>query len=168
MPIYGRAFHNTHGPGKHYEGIGAPEKPCSWEAGVWDYKALPIAGATEYFDPTVGASWSHDPVKKMVISYDTKEAAGFKASYIAERGLGGAMWWEASADKKGDQSLICTVRLSFPTSLAYMRLMPLITMTVQVATALGGSNCAALDRCANLLNYPDSKYDNLRNQFPHN
>jgi chitinase len=111
MPIYGRAFQNTHGPGKQYNGIGAPEQPGSWEAGVWDYKALPMAGATEHFDPKLGASWSYDPAKRVMVSYDTKDAARFKASYITGKGLGGAMWWETSADKKGDQSLIWTVSL---------------------------------------------------------
>ena len=44
-----------------------------------------------------------------MVSYDTSEIAKQKAEYIKEGNLGGAMWWESSGDKRGEESLIGTV-----------------------------------------------------------
>lgn len=108
MPLYGRAFSSTDGPGKPFSGTGEG----SWEQGVWDYKALPQKGGREMNDFEIGASWSHDPGKRLMVSYDTKEMAKFKAEYIKDQAhLGGAMWWESSGDKAGEGSVIATVRL---------------------------------------------------------
>ena len=141
MPIYGRAFLNTDGPGKPYRGVGQAE-PGSWEAGTWDYKALPRPGAIENYDAALMASWSYDSTKKMLITYDTPEAEKRKAEYIKAKGFGGAMWWESSADRKGDQSLIWVV-----------------------ANSLGGAGYANLDTTQNLLSYPNSKYANVQRRF---
>lgn len=70
-----------------------------------------------------------------MISYDTLEIAAQKVAYIKQRGLGGGMWWESSADKpQGQGSLI-----------------------ESVVNGLGGFQVKA-----NVLAYPGSKYDNLR------
>ena len=106
---YGRAFANTDGPGKPFSGTGEG----SWEQGVWDFKALPKDGATEYTDEDVGASWSYDEGRRVMVSYDTKEISKRKVDFIKNHRLGGAMWWESSADRQGNESLISTVRLTF-------------------------------------------------------
>ena len=143
MPMYGRAFMNTDGPGTPFSGVGEG----SWEGGVWDYKALPREGAEEHIDTDVGASWSYDPAARMMVSYDTQEMGEVKTNFIKECGLGGGMWWESSGDKGGraadraEGSLLGTF-----------------------VDCVGGID--ALDQSDNALEYPESKYDNLREGFP--
>jgi len=136
MPLYGRAFENTDGPGNPFSGVGEG----SWENGVYDYKALPLPGSEEHHDDESGASYSYDAARRKMVTYDTVHMARTKAQFIRTWGLGGAMWWESSADKPGPDSLIGNV-----------------------VHTLGGP--AALLRRDNCLTYPETKYDNLRNGF---
>ena len=122
MPLYGRAFENTKGPGKSFSGVGQG----SWENGVWDFKVstcsinvcacdwpnpilqvLPRPGATEQYDAEAKATYCFDG--NTMVSYDNANMAREKATYIQSRKLGGAMWWESSGDRSGDQSLVSTV-----------------------------------------------------------
>ncbi|THV85250.1 glycoside hydrolase [Aureobasidium pullulans] len=142
MPLYGRSFANTDGPGAPYSGV---DSGASWEAGsgIWDYKALPRPGAAEHHDPSAGASWSYDPSSRVMITYDNPASSAAKVSYIQQRGLGGAMWWESSGDRTGEGSII--------------------SMVVNGVGGYGGKHMQKVENC---LEYPHSKYDNLRKGFP--
>ena len=104
------------------------------QAGFWIYKDLPKAGAVESTDTTAVAAWSYDSTTKELIAYDSPESAQLKANYIQEKGLGGAFFWEANQDHTDSRSLVCVVAESF----------------------------SSLDSALNLIDYPTSKYDNIR------
>ncbi|KAF5001369.1 hypothetical protein FDECE_10973 [Fusarium decemcellulare] len=129
MPIYGRSFETTSGIGQSYSGVGEG----SWEQGVWDYKVLPKSGAEVKYDEVAQAYYSYDASTQELISFDTPEVIQKKVAYLQGLGLGGSMFWEASADKTGDDSLIGS---SF-------------------------KSLGSLDTTENWLKYPDSKYANI-------
>ncbi|KAG5782563.1 hypothetical protein H9Q73_003754 [Fusarium xylarioides] len=105
IPVFGRSFEDNLGLGKTFRSVGEG----SWgDPGVWDYKALPKKGATIIYDPIAHASFSYDERRRELISYDTPSVVEEKAEYVLDYGLGGSMFWEASADKQGDGSLIGT------------------------------------------------------------
>lgn len=139
MPLYGRAFENTDGPGKPFQGVGEG----TWENGVFDYKKLPLEGSEEFSDNQAQASYCYSAANRKLVSYDTAPMAKTKAEYVKQRALGGAMWWESSGDKSGSDSLISTVVETF-----------------------GGPGC--LQKLDNCITYPETKYDNLRDGFPNN
>ncbi|KAI0163940.1 glycoside hydrolase superfamily [Xylariaceae sp. FL1272] len=104
MPLYGRAFDNTAGIGEPYDHV----SQGSWEVGIWDYKALPRPGAQVLYDETAVAAYSYDSATHQLISYDTPQSVQAKIQYLKTKGLGGAMFWEASGDKTGSDSLVMT------------------------------------------------------------
>ncbi|SPJ84230.1 related to endochitinase [Fusarium torulosum] len=134
MPVYGRSFLGASGMGQPHAGVGLPNKALgSWEAGVWDYKSLTKQGLDIVYDEKAQAYYGRHQSGGGICSYDTPEAIQKKASYLKQRGLGGAMFWEASGDEKGRESLVETSSRSL----------------------------RSLDQKENLLVYPDSRYRNI-------
>ncbi|KAF9163595.1 hypothetical protein DFQ26_002351 [Actinomortierella ambigua] len=136
MPIYGRAFQNTQGIGHPYQGVGQG----SWEQGVYDYKQLPLPGAVEYYDQAAGASYSYDGTKGELITYDSPMVLETKSQYIVDHKLGGAMFWESSADHPTGhhRSILDTIHNAFV------------------------RRGQRLDQSLNHVHYPTSVYENVR------
>ncbi|KAL9484344.1 hypothetical protein ACSS6W_003133 [Trichoderma asperelloides] len=130
LPLYGRSFMNTQGIGQPYQGLGQG----SIEQGVWLYRDLPRPNSDVYISRKIIAAFCYDAATEELVSYDTVETARMKAGYLMSRGLGGAVFWEASGDKTGEDSLVITV-----------------------ARELGD-----LDDSMNMLDYPESPFDNIR------
>ncbi|KAK0667373.1 family 18 putative glycoside hydrolase [Cercophora samala] len=110
LPLYGRGFEATSGPGRPYNGIGEG----SAQAGIWNYKDLPRPGAKEFWDGEAVAAWSFDEKRQEMVSYDTVRSAVEKVKYLRGKGLGGTVFWEAAGDKVGEEeSLVKTVVREF-------------------------------------------------------
>ncbi|KAF9524949.1 glycoside hydrolase superfamily [Crepidotus variabilis] len=121
-------------------GLGQPYSgigPGTIEAGIYSYKSLPIAGAQVFENATDITSYSYDSAKKELVSYDTPNIVKLKTDYIKAKGLAGSMFWELSTDKVGSQSLIQAS-----------------------ANGLG-----TLDQTQNHISFPNSKWDNIRNNM---
>lgn len=121
-------------------GIDAPYNgvgPGTTQAGIYSYNVLPIAGAQVIENLTDVYSYSYDSTKMELVSYDTPHIASLKAQYVQSKGLAGSMFWDLSTDKTGADSLVSTT------------------------AGVYGS----LDQTQNHIDYPDSKWDNIRNNM---
>jgi len=138
VPLYGHSFENTEGL---YNGFSKPTDG-SWlpgGEGIYDYKRLPFPGSIELYDEKLVASYTYNPSEKKFISYESPRSMAVKLQYIKDMKLGGTMFWEGSADHTAgfDRSLI-----------------------TQAYNFYGMENMAY---DLNNINYPMSKYDNIRN-----
>ncbi|KAL6919943.1 hypothetical protein ACHAPO_001181 [Fusarium lateritium] len=129
MPLYGRSFSNTAGLGKPYSGTAGDSE------GIYFLKDLPQPGAVTTFNADLMASYTYDKTKRELVTMDDLKSAQYKASYINQRNLGGAFYWEARGDRVGSASVVAGVKRTLGT----------------------------LEQRNNLLKYPTSMYDNIRN-----
>ena len=147
VPLYGRSFLNTDGPGTPFSGLGQG----SWESGVYDYRALPLPGSHVFRDERTMASWTYDHGRKEMISFDDEVVGQWKGEYIAREGLGGSMFWELSGDKGG------APREGMEGGHG-KEAQPGRSLVRVVKDAMG-----ELDTQHNWLQYEGSKFENLRN-----
>ncbi|KAF9792504.1 glycoside hydrolase family 18 protein [Thelephora terrestris] len=145
IPLYGRSFMNTDGPGKPFSGVG----PGSWEAGVYDYRALPLPESYVFRDEEMIASWSYDYGKKEMITFDTEEVGRWKGEWIKREELGGSMFWELSGDKGTERKDMEGGPGKDP--------QPGQSLVKVVKHAMG-----TLDTTHNWLRYEGSKFENMR------
>ena len=146
IPLYGRSFAQTQGPGTAFSGVGGG----SWEAGVYDYRALPMPKSYLHVDENAVASWTYDYNKKEMVSFDSEEVGRMKGEWIMREGLGGSMFWELSGDKGSEREG------QEPGEGKVAQ--PGRSLVAIVKDAMGG-----LDQSQNWLRYEGSRFDNLRN-----
>ncbi|KAM0345237.1 hypothetical protein ACHAPU_006635 [Fusarium lateritium] len=105
--------------------------------GVYLLKELPRPGAKTKYNADLIASYTYDSKKRELVTMDDLKSGQAKAAYINERDLGGAFYWEASGDRLGSASVVAGVKRTLGT----------------------------LEKVNNLLKYPTSAYDNIRNNM---
>jgi len=140
---------NTRGPGSVFSGVGQG----TWEAGVYDYRALALPGSFAYRDQNAIASWSYDPQKREMVSFDNEDVACWKGQYIKNQGLGGSMFWELSGDKGSPREGMERGPGKDPQSGR-----SLVTI---VKDAMGELECSK-----NWLIYDNSSFDNMKKGMP--
>ena len=154
LPLYGRGFANTDGLGQSF--FGSP--PGDFKKGIRDYKNLPPPGADVRFDPAANAAYSYDEKKKELFSFDNPDSVSKKSNFIQTQELGGAMFWEASGDRRDEGSLTTLVSSLVSCLIGILA----DNSHTQMARGLGGEDLAGLDRSENTIEYPESKFVNIR------
>ena len=78
----------------------------TWEDGVLDYSDLEAnlvgqKGFTRYWNEQAKAPYLFNTDTGEFVTYDDPESLDYKIKYIKSHGLGGAMFWEFTGDRKG-------------------------------------------------------------------
>ncbi len=101
VPFYGHSMSGATGANdglfQSHTGAG----PGTWEEGSVDYHDIVdnyLNKYTRYWDDNAKVPFLYDAATKTFVSYDDPQSMAFKAKYIADKGLGGGMFWELSGD----------------------------------------------------------------------
>ena len=115
-----------------------------------------MAGASVIENTTDVSSYSYDSSKQELVSYDTPDIAKLKAQYVEAQGLAGSMFWDVSG------SLLS----SYECAMAHIR--PQLSTDKTGDDSLVGTTAnvyGSLDQTQNHISYPDSKWDNIKNNM---
>jgi len=106
LPLYGRTWCgcNPRNDGEYQECYG-PAKG-TWEDGVLDYQDIAANYLTNgafvrHFNDAAKVPFLFDASSGQFISYDDTESFRYKIAFQKERRLGGIMYWEITADRRG-------------------------------------------------------------------
>lgn len=106
LPLYGRTWRGCDRPrnGEYQKCSGSAKG--TWEDGVLDYQDILANyltnGAFErHFNQAAKAPFLFDARSGQFISYDDAESFRYKVDFLTQMRLGGVMYWEISADRKG-------------------------------------------------------------------
>ena len=81
----------------------------TWEEGIYDYRDLAahyVGKFERHWHDEAKVPWLFDATTGTMISYDDPESLKLKAAYAREKKLGGAMFWDLSADDAKGSLLI--------------------------------------------------------------
>ena len=96
VPLYGRAFGGASWLNEKFSGTGG--------MGEYPVKDLPKPGMKEFFDDTAVAAFAVGDGQ--FVTYDNAQSVREKASYVKARGLAGMFFWQLTADRCGEESLV--------------------------------------------------------------
>lgn len=111
VPFYGRGWGNVP-PQNNGLYQSTDELPVgTFGYGYYDYWDIPTRytnknGFIRFWNDEAKVPWLYNPTERVFITYDDPESIGFKADYIVDNKLGGAMAWDLSND---DGSLLSTL-----------------------------------------------------------
>ena len=74
-----------------------------------------------YEDLVDVASYSYDPVKRELVSYDVPDTVRIKAEYVRAKALAGCMFWEVRRLSGGARVCCCALRVAHGSSRFFLR-----------------------------------------------
>jgi chitinase len=106
VPFYGRSWKGCPKTGNgQYQKCTGGAGPGTWEAGFADFHDIEAnyvnkKGFTRYWNDKAKVPYLYNPDGGVFISYDDVESMKHKLDFVKQKGLGGVMYWEVTADKQ--------------------------------------------------------------------